>query len=276
MKNQTKETLLKPSELLRNALGLYSKKIGTLLGIMAVPVLFNLIALYFHLSADLLGDISIGMTSAILSIWAYLCLIYVLKNKGLTVKKAFLKSKERILSYILINFLIAIATIPGILLLGIPTVIYMVWFSFSAFVLIEEDYHGGDALMRSREYVTGRWGKVAWRMFLIILILVIFQYLGDFLARLMIPFVTPLTAYNPKIIAKLVSGIFENLIVFITIPLSLTYTYLLYLNLKKTRPELAGQPVNNRYKWLYILSPTTVLILLVVLAGIFLQIANGT
>jgi len=100
--------------------------------------------------------------------------------------------------------------------------------------------------------------------------------LGDFLARLMIPFVTPLTAYNPKIIAKLVSGIFENLIVFITIPLSLTYTYLLYLNLKKTRPELAGQPVNNRYKWLYILSPTTVLILLVVLAGIFLQIANGT
>ena len=276
MKTQTEEKLLKPLELLRNALGLYSKKIGTLLGIMAVPVLFNLIALYFHLSADLLGDISIGMTSAILSIWAYLCLIYVLKNKGLTVKKAFLKSKERILSYILINFLIAIATIPGILLLGIPTVIYMVWFSFSAFVLIEEDYHGGDALMRSREYVTGRWGKVAWRMFLIILILVIFQYLGDFLARLMIPFVTPLTAYNPKIIAKLVSGIFENLIVFITIPLSLTYTYLLYLNLKKTRPELAGQPVNNRYKWLYILSPTTVLILLVVLAGIFLQIANGT
>lgn len=275
MQNKKQTELLKPFELLNQALDIYNKKIQTLLVIMAIPVLFNIGALLFHLEAGLFGDILIGIISAVVSIWAYLCLIYVLRKKDLTVKKAFIQSKGKILSYILINFLIAVATIPGIILLGIPTVIYMVWFSFSAFVLIEEDYHGSNALMRSREYVTGRWGKVAWRVLFMILMLLAFQWIGSLLAKLI---TTPAIIYfpfNSRVITELIGGLFSNIIAFLTVPLSLSYTYLLYLDLKKTRPELANKPVNEKYKWLYILSPTTVVILIIILTTLLFQIATG-
>jgi len=52
----------------------------------------------------------------------------------------------------------------GFTLFVLPGIIFMVWFFFAQFILVDEDVHGMDALLKSREYVRGEWFNVALRL----------------------------------------------------------------------------------------------------------------
>ncbi|HEX5772811.1 MAG TPA: hypothetical protein VFY07_00700 [Geomobilimonas sp.] len=52
----------------------------------------------------------------------------------------------------------------GFMLFVLPGIIFMVWFFFAQFILVDEDVHGMDALLKSREYVRGEWFNVALRL----------------------------------------------------------------------------------------------------------------
>ncbi len=57
--------------------------------------------------------------------------------------------------------------IVGGCFLVVPGVIFAVWFFFAQFVLAREDERGLDALLKSREYVSGKWLFTAFRLMLI-------------------------------------------------------------------------------------------------------------
>jgi len=290
MKNLTKQKLPSPFELLEEAFRIYSKKLWIFLGIIAMPVLLNLIFIpllaYSSKSGSGIRIIPILLTifttilSIVASAWSYLAIIYAIREKNPAILKAYYASKTKLLGYIFINILTAIATIPGIILLGIPTIIYLVWFAFSGFVLVTENHRGSNALMRSREYVTGKWWKVAWRFLFIILPLFAIQYAGSTLANftnffLAHTFFPAGSTILVSTIAATVLALFGGIVTIITLPLSISYSYRLYLNLRKIKPELAKKPVNEKYKWFFILSPTTILIIAITLIGLLLKVASG-
>jgi len=249
--------------LLNEALSLYGKHFQVLTVIMALPIILDFVLSFYQLNPFLTFVIAIISIAA--SSWAFLSVLFVLKNGGGVIDNYRL-ALPNLPAYIYINILIAIATIPGVFLLGFTAIIYFVWFGFAAYVMITENYFGADALMRSREYVTHRWWRVAGRVLFIIVIVLAFQLLGILLAQILNSAGLNKLTHAPA----LTRGIITNCFSLFTVPLSFAYTYTLFLNLRATRPELAKQPVNARYKWLYIASPTTILILLIALVGIIL------
>jgi len=246
--------------LLNDALALYSSRWRTMVGIMLLPIVLDLALTFLHFNQILTAIISILFSS-----WAFLTILFTVKDGG-TMIENFKLSLPKLASYIYINILIAIATIPGFFLLGFTAVIYFVWFSFAAYVMVTENHFGPVALMRSREYVVHRWWRVAGRVLFVIVIVLAFQLLGILLAQIL----------NAAGLAKIPNalaisrGIITNLLSLFTIPLSIAYAYALFQSLRATRPELATQPPKAKYKWLYIFSPTTILVILIALIGILL------
>ena len=47
----------------------------------------------------------------------------------------------------------------GFVFFIVPGVIFSIWLSFSVLILIVENEKGTNALVRSKEYVKGRWGE---------------------------------------------------------------------------------------------------------------------
>ena len=55
----------------------------------------------------------------------------------------------------------------GFLLFFVPGIIFAIWFSFAAFILIQEDLRGVDALAKSKFYVKGRILPIFGRFFIL-------------------------------------------------------------------------------------------------------------
>lgn len=66
-----------------------------------------------------------------------------------------------------LGFLAGFIVFGGFMLLVIPGVIFMVWFFFAQFVLVQEDVHGMGALLKSKDYVKGEWFNVFLRLLLL-------------------------------------------------------------------------------------------------------------
>ena len=107
-----------------------------------------------------------------------------------------------------------------------PGIIFAVWFSWAVFVLIAEDLKGMNALLKSKEYVKGKWGSVFWRLLFIygISFILIFTLLKIFLG---------------KEISNFVIGLFLT-------PLVTIYLFLLYSHLKSLKGEFTFSPNSGK------------------------------
>ena len=74
-------------------------------------------------------------------------------------------------SIIWVNILTFLVTLGGYLLLFIPGLIFGLWFNFGIFVLLQEKQVGRAALKRSRALVKGYFWPLAFRIFILTLIL---------------------------------------------------------------------------------------------------------
>jgi hypothetical protein len=259
METQKENKLPGVFTLLNDALTLYGARYRTPLGIMLLPVVLS-----FLLTILALNPLLTVIITILVSSWAFLSILISFKEGGGGIIENYRLALPKLLSYIYINFLIAIATIPGIFLFGFTAVIYFIWFSFATYVMVTENYFGPNALMRSREYVVHRWWQVTGRVLFIVAIILAFQLLGFLLVQL-ISLTGLLKTGGAVTLARATT---TNIFSLFTIPLNIAYSYTLFQNLRATRPELAKQPVNGRYKWLYIFSPTTILVILLALIGI--------
>lgn len=231
----TEQSLPAPSAILREAWIIYKKKLKTFLGIMLIPVVVSLacsLLLFGAMGISTPDGFEVGLglsitfgiiatvVSMILYTWAQVALIYAIREE-ISVKEAYLRAKQKLVSYWWVSFLVGLITVGGAVFLIVPGIIFTIWFSLAVFVLIEEDLKGMNALLKSKEYVTGRWGSVAWRI--------------GFMGLVVMGIAIILSIAIGVLGFSSDSGFLNTLVSLVITPLVMTYTFLLYGYAKKTR-----------------------------------------
>ena len=170
------------------AWAIYKQRLGTFLGVMAIPMLIMVVLLAVLAGGGLLGvsllsskfaagGIGLLILLAILffviifisQAWGQTALLYAVKDsqEKIGVMESYRRGWHKIFSYWWVGLLTGFITLGGFLLLIVPGIIFATWFSLAVFILIAEDLKGMNALLKSKEYVKGKWGGVFWRFFFI-------------------------------------------------------------------------------------------------------------
>jgi hypothetical protein len=113
-------------------------------------------------------------------------------DETLGMRDALRRGWERAGSYIWVCTLLSFLLTGGFLLLVIPGILFLVWFIFCQFVLLDEDERGMNAILKSKEYVRGMWFSVFVRLFIILLVWVglgFIPVIGSIFSILFVPFV---------------------------------------------------------------------------------------
>ena len=248
---QTELPLLSAGDLLKQSWQIYKSRFWTLLGIALFPFLgvlgIGLMVLLIigaqksnlsvWLTFILFGVAGIFMLlTAILFFWSKIALLFAIKDSVelIGVKESFKRAKGKISALLFINILVILIIFGGFILLIIPAIIFGIWFCLANFVFVAEGHNGLNALLRSKEYVSGRWWSVFWRMLAIgsigILIYLLEIGVGFIPSKLFID------------IASIIFGI-VNFLFYILFTI---YIFSLYNTLKETRPHLINQPVSAK------------------------------
>lgn len=250
---QTAASLPGAIAILSQAWSLYKQRLAIFLGVMIIPMLvqtgllavlapggflgFSFLSPKFTAGGIGLLIILVIVFFLVFSInqaWGQTALLYAIKDsqEGIGVREAYRRGWHKILSYWWVLFLTDFIVLGGFLLFVVPGIIFAVWFSMAIFVLVAEDLKGMNALLKSREYVKGKWGGVFWRLFFIAALNVVISW-------------TPTLIFNfLKVpIGREIGGFVIGL--FLT-PLSITYMYFVYSKLKAVKGEVAFAPTGRQ------------------------------
>lgn len=233
--------------LLSQAWSLYKQRFVTFLGITIVPtfVFMALVAMLTSIGSEkgkiflaeklagssiealllMLGALVLFLfaTTFISQSWGQTSLLFAIKDSSeeIGVWEAYRRGWHKLYSYWWITLLMGFIVLGGFFLFIIPGIIFAVWFSMAMFILIAEDLKGMNALLKSREYVKGRWGDVLWRLFFVSIFSLILSAASTYVFKsLDVPF--------GEMVGSFVLTILMT-------PLIMTYLFLLYSNLKDTR-----------------------------------------
>jgi Uncharacterised protein family (UPF0259) len=119
--------------------------------------------------------------------WQYASLIYALTPEGETKswQEVYKTSKRWLWPYLIAALISGLLTAIGFVLLVIPGIIILTWFSFGGFIVVNENLKAVPALKASRNYVRNRFWAVLGRWLLFALVLIgasiIFGIIGGIL-----------------------------------------------------------------------------------------------
>lgn len=253
--------LAKIGELFSNTWEIFKSRFWTLILLYILAAIFCFVAfgIFFgigFLLSSVLPDARevilvfsgfIGAIAGIIAVtWGVGAFICAVSDFDLGIKDALSQGSQKIWSFLWIFSLLSYILTGGFLLFIIPGIIFSTWFFFSQFILAQEDMRGMDALLKSKEYVSGYWFDIFLRFLLIwVLSLVIsmIPYIGFILSIAFTPFLW-------------------------------IYAYLLYDDLKATKGDVTYTSTSGeKAKWLgiatlgYILVP----LLLIMFMGTYLM-----
>lgn len=257
--------LPKATVLFKDAWQIYKNRFRVLVGLVLIPTLaaifvsFGISGLasifpnfYANLYISLLFIILLTVLMMILGLWCWLALLYAIRDRSeaIGIKESLRRAwGKQLLSFWWIGILESFTILGGFILLVVPAIIFVVWFSLSSFVFVREGQKGFNALLRSKEYIQGKWGNVFRRLLIILLLWSVFYLIG-FGTNLVIS----------KEIGNLVSLI-ANILLW---PLILIYLFSLYDALRERQPQLASQPVKAKkgfFVFASILGPIAMIVL---------------
>jgi len=234
-------------DLLKRTFSVYKARLGTFLGIMVFPLICSVFFLILpaNLKKNLLLGISLfiifWLAVMITSLWSSVSLLYAIKEREekIGIVESFRKGWHKIISFVWISILAGFITLGGFLLFIIPGIIFAIWFAFPIYVLVSEDLRGMNALFRSKQLVSGKWGSVALRLFTIgVIALVIYSVIFF-----------PLSFF----VGKKAADIGDSIISLFLTPFSVTFTFLIYEDLKKFKGEVSFEPPKRGTKIKFIL-----------------------
>ena len=139
---------------------------------VAFPLLFTII-LFLGLKNALLGTILGTLTAVVFIAFTWLAngaLMYSMKD-GAKFKESFKFIWKNFKPYAWIALLVLFATIPGIVALIIPALIISIFLMFSVFIFMDDGTKGMAALIKSKEYVKGRFWAIVGRAVLFVLVI---------------------------------------------------------------------------------------------------------
>lgn len=220
-----------PVALLRNSIDVFLQNPKLFIGIYLVPGILTLI---FTLFTDYQSELDLAMpleATLMALLWIVLmvagilmgiAMIHAVMNPAIGIKEAYHAAKPFFWRYVVLSLMIGFVILGGLILLVIPGIIFMVWFSFSYYVLIEEGISGVDAMKRSKSLVSGKWFAVFGRLLVV--------FIGGIVIGSIFSVLTGMV--DQMVGATLISivGMFANAVV---APISVAYLYLLYKELKQ-------------------------------------------
>ena len=226
-------TLVGAGELLKRAWGVYKQRFGVFLAIVLIPLLFSLPLLLLNLFTDRIPPfvflalvIILWLVLIIVSLWSQISLVYAIKEREqkIGVKESLTKGWHKIISYWWVSILGAIITMGGFLLFIIPGIIFAVWFSLAIYILATEDLKGMNALLKSKQLVSGNWWGVFWRFLLLGLLLLVItvliknvteslniSFVGNIVHVLVFPFIAIFGFLIYEDLKRLKTGVFFEL-----------------------------------------------------------------
>lgn len=211
-------------------------------GISAVSFTLSFLQILLGLTDSLpVGLILISsLVFSIAGFVSLLALYSAVVEEGQSVAGAYQKSLRLLLPFLWVSSLVGITMTGGFFAFFIPAILLAIWLSFSYYALIAEDRRGTSALVQSWHYVKGYWCGVAWRLL----------FLGLVVLFAMIVLAAPiylLSTYGsgPEIFAEasdptslqalLSTTFFTFLSTFVLTPLSIIYSYGIYLSLRQIK-----------------------------------------
>jgi hypothetical protein len=230
--------------LLKGAWKIYKEKFWTLLSIMVLPLIsvaLTLLCEKIFVVVPSIFPLIFTLAAIILGIWAQVSLICAISDREqkISFSTAFSLGRKKIWSYLWISFLVSIITVGGTVLLIIPGIILSIWFSLATYVLVAENYKGFDAILRSKQLVSGHWGKVLLRFFVIGIIPAIITIGVSIFAKTVVG-------------TQAASGI-NGLASLLITPFCAVYSFLIYEDLKRIKTGVLFVPPKAGTKAKYIL-----------------------
>lgn len=247
------------SAIFADAKSLYTQRMATFLGIMALPMLVMTGLIIMLKNAGIVEQASMPSTSmftagrpvlSIISLVAILlitglshifgqvALLCAIKDsgEGIGVMESYRRGSKKILSFIWVSILVGVITVGGYFLFLVPGIIFSVWFSFATIIFVVEGLRGMDALLKSKEYAKGQFGKIFGYLFFIgvvsVVISIVLSIASAVFSKLLpIPFV--------KDIIKAIFGLFLT-------PLVLSYLFLVYTNLRAVKGNISFAPSQGK------------------------------
>jgi hypothetical protein len=241
-------------DLLSEAWGIYIQRLNTYVGIMIIPTVAMLAVILVLLSflaggafLSLVGS-SVDTTSGqaivdavtktatghavpliglgiiffaimlLIQTWGHLSLLYAIKDReeNIDIKESYRRGWQKIASSWWVSLLTLLAFMGGLLLFIVPGIIFVIWFSLAIFVLVNENIIGTKALSKSKEYIKGKWWSVFWRFVFIGIVSSVFSMILS-------------AVFSKMPLGQQVINFASSLVM---TPLTVIYTFLLYLKLK--------------------------------------------
>jgi len=241
-------TLSSIGDLLKRAWEIYRARFWTFLGIVSFPLIvhFFLLSPLEALKIGPIFSILLELGSNFLSFWSTISLLFAIKDREekIGILESYKRALPKIIPFIWILILTGFLTFGGLLLFIIPGIIFSVWFMFGEYVLVWEDKRGMDAILRSKQLVSGNFWKIVWRSVALVLISLVifiislpFLLISKVIEILNIPFL----------------GIVGYLPTLFWIPLPTIFLFLIYDDLKKLKEGILFEPPKIETKVKYIL-----------------------
>lgn len=207
------------------------------------------------LSAGLLAAVLFPLLMLLLvlaQVWAQgASMVVALENGSPSIGAALKRSGSLIFALVWIAVLQMMFAFSGMLLLLVGQVVFSVWFAFAAFIVLEGDARGMTALMRSREYVRGRWWMTAGYILLLGGVIL--------LANMVLTGIPTLLGASEEFV-----GLFSFVFSMLVMLFSVAYMTTLYRHLKRTSRDLGEFPKpgqRGKYWLLAALGPIALLVL---------------
>ncbi len=225
------------TNLFNSAGEIFKEKVWIMVGIYVFPILLSALVfspLVSNFSRN--PAVSSGIIAAaafvvfiLLSGLAGLGMVYSLKDQS-NIAQSYAKAWKTAFNYYWILLLSFFIGFGGLVMGIIPAFIFGVWFVFAIFVYVFQGQRGIKALLRSKEYVTGYWWGVAWRLFILGIIFWIIDLAVRFLASL-----------SPD-----VGLVISYIVQLVTVPFAVIFEYLIFKNLMEVKPQLAEAQVSGK------------------------------
>jgi hypothetical protein len=224
-------------ELFGRTWDIFKSRIGTLIVLYLLSVVFMVVPLGIFLGAGhLIGILypdlkAISLAgSGILGIfigttgmfWGITAFLFAVVNEDLSITDAFGKGWQKCWSFMWLSLIVSFIITGGFLLLIIPGIIFLVWFSLAQFVFANEDESGLNAIIKSKEYIRGYFLDVFVRL---LLIWIISAVIG------IIPLIGPV-------------------LTILFVPFMMIFIYLIYSDLREIKGDTSFSPsTGEKFKW---------------------------
>jgi len=138
----------------------------------------------------------VGIAYFVVTFWVsasgILAVNSIVENKKITVKEVFANSWQKVLPFLLLSIILGILTVLGLVLLIVPGVLVMVWFSFAGYEMVLNGSGIKASMSNSKKLVSGRFWKVFGRIVVFGVFMILVQLVFSLIPYNVGSLITPL------------------------------------------------------------------------------------